>query len=408
MTSGVVPGANPLAYEGVKAQNPPNVITSIRAPTSADINYDVGTIWIDYLAGASYFLVRNAVGVATWNLNGAGGSGGIVSITGDAGGAEVPDGGGNFNVLGTTDQIETTGSTNTQTLSLSATLVAPGSITSTTSIDAGTTLTSAGATTLATTGASVNTFGNATGATSVTITSGTGGIALTGTNGAVTVVSGTGAINVSADATATTINVGTGAGAKALTLGSTNTTSASTLQGGSGGVTITGTNGAVTVASGTGGMNISADAAATTVNVGTGAAAKTLTVGSTNTTSTTTVQAGSGGISLAAAGLVAVTTATDTQASPTAASTLNVRAGAATFTGFTTASAASQNFTITNSLVTTSSNILCTVCNEGGNDAQMTIQRITRGSGSFVVTCKNNGAAALNGNVIVTFWVLKN
>jgi hypothetical protein len=52
--------------------------------------------------------------------------------------------------------------------------------------------------------------------------------------------------------------------------------------------------------------------------------------------------------------------------------------------------------------------MLCTICNEGANDAQMQIMRITRAAGSFVVRTKNQGAAALNGNICITFWILDN
>jgi len=175
---------------------------------------------------------------------------------------------------------------------------------------------------------------------------------------------------------------------------------------GTGGMTVTGANGVLTVATGTGAINVSADAAATTVNVGTGAAVKTVTIGSTNTTSATVINSGSGSITLTNGGLTSVSSSNNTIASPTASTTLNVNVGSGTFTGFTTAAAATQDFTITNSLVTTSSKILCTVCNEGANDAQMEIRRITRAAGSFVVKVVNSGAAALNGNVIITFWVL--
>ena len=78
--------------------------------------------------------------------------------------------------------------------------------------------------------------GNATGATAVAITSGTGGVTMT---------TGTGAVNVSADAAVTTLNVGTGAAAKTCTFGSTNTSSTTTLQSGTGGVAL---NGDVTIA----------------------------------------------------------------------------------------------------------------------------------------------------------------
>lgn len=58
-------------------------------------------------------------------------------------------------------------------------------------------------------------------------------------------------------------------------------------------------NSAISISSGTGAISISADAAATAVNVGTGAGAKTVTVGSTNTTSATNLTAGSGGVNCA-------------------------------------------------------------------------------------------------------------
>lgn len=116
---------------------------------------------------------------------------------------------------------------------------------------------------------------------------------------------------------------------------------------------------------------------------------------------------GGGSIDLSSTGLVSVAANTASVASPTATSTQNFNVGSATFTGFTTASAAAQVFTITNSLVTTASVLLVTVCNEGANDAQMTVTRVKRIAGSFEVTCTNNGTAALNGNVSVNWWLLQ-
>ena len=57
-------------------------------------------------------------------------------------------------------------------------------------------------------------------------------------------------------------------------------------------------NSVITLNSGTNAENVSTDAAATTVNIATGAGNKTLTLGSTNTTSTTNIQSGSGGINI--------------------------------------------------------------------------------------------------------------
>lgn len=59
-------------------------------------------------------------------------------------------------------------------------------------------------------------------------------------------------------------------------------------------------NSPITLNSGTHGVNISTDAAATVVNVATGSGNKTLNLGSTNTTSTTNFQSGSGGINIPA------------------------------------------------------------------------------------------------------------
>lgn len=116
--------------------------------------------------------------------------------------------------------------------------------------------------------------------------------------------------------------------------------------------------------------------------------------------------AGTGGILLDSGGDVEITTITDSQASPTAASVINHRVGHATFTGYITAAGASQAFTISNTLVTASSAIMVTVANTGANDAQMTLMRVYPQVGSFVVDVKNNGAAQLNGDVSICFWVL--
>ena len=70
----------------------------------------------------------------------------------------------------------------------------------------------------------------------------------------------------------------------------------------SGSLDITSANTALTVASGTGTMNISSDAAATAVNIATGAGVKALTLGSTNTTSSTTIQTGTGAMAFIGGG----------------------------------------------------------------------------------------------------------
>ncbi len=62
-------GFNPLAYEGVEAVNPANVIVALRAPTSSDINFPDGTIWINKSNLAAITIYEKAAtiaGVATW------------------------------------------------------------------------------------------------------------------------------------------------------------------------------------------------------------------------------------------------------------------------------------------------------------------------------------------------------
>ena len=136
------------------------------------------------------------------------------------------------------------------------------------------------------------------------------------------------------------------------------------------------------------------------------AAASAIVINATDAAGGIDLTTGGGSVDISSAGLASVVAATDTEASPSATAEINANVGRATFTGFTTAAAGSQVFVITNSVVTTSSCVLVTVCNEGANDAQMTITRVTRAAGSLSVTTVNNGAAALNGNVAVNFWVL--
>jgi hypothetical protein len=91
-----------------------------RVPATTDVNWPVGTIWIYPAGTTSYILaaLASSAGIvtATWLVN-TGGSGAISTITGTTGGPESPLAG-NFNLLGTANQIVVTGSANTETLSL--------------------------------------------------------------------------------------------------------------------------------------------------------------------------------------------------------------------------------------------------------------------------------------------------
>ena len=284
------------------------------------------------------------------------------------------------------------------------------------------------------------TIGNVTGATSVTVNSGTGGIALASTGagditanssdtllldaaGVLEINSSAGVIGIGNDAVAQNINIGTGAAARVVTIGNVTGASQVVLNSGTAGVAIntTGTGdvvitsadsttldsvGGIEINSSAGSILLGNDAIAQAIGIGTGAAARTITLGNVTGATAVNVNSGTGGINLSSAGIFTLDAVADTQASPTAASTINANVGAATFTGFTTAAAGTQDFTITNSLVSTSSQILCTVANEGANDCQLQIRRITRAAGSFVVKVVNAGAAALNGNLTITFMIL--
>lgn len=215
------------------------------APSSTNVNFQVGQRWIDSSSDAEYvltsFSTSNGVVSAHWAILGggssdvnvldgdtgtasptggaitiAGGSGITTSATGstltvslsgsgsaidslipDAGTSPVvPDGDGAVSISGTADQITTTGGTNTLTLSIPTGFIAPGSVTVTEDFEVIT--------------------------------------------GNVTINSGTDIIGISTDAAATTINIGTGAAVKTVTIGSTNTTSTTTIDCGSGGITLTG------------------------------------------------------------------------------------------------------------------------------------------------------------------------
>jgi len=244
---------------------------------------------------------------------------------------------------------------------------------------------------IGTVGERVVTIGNIVGVTGIALNAGTGSIALASTGASpITVVSGStvlidgagvielnssaGVISIGNDDIDQNINVGTD-GARTVTLGSENTTAATAVKCGTGGL-----------------------------NVGTSANAHTTTLGSTDTTSDTTVQSGTGGITLSAAGIVDVVPATSSVAGT--ALTISANVGVGTFTGLTTAAGATETLTITNTLCTTSSAILLSSSNLGAGDAQMTVTRITPGAGSFTVQLENLGAANLNGNIIVTFWIL--
>lgn len=112
-----IPTRDSQIYEGVNVIVPVGgwqLVKSPRSPTSNDKKYPVGAIWVNTATNSAYILT-SAPG--NWSLFGTSSGGAINSITGDTGGAEIPAAG-NFNILGTANQIAVTGSANTETLSL--------------------------------------------------------------------------------------------------------------------------------------------------------------------------------------------------------------------------------------------------------------------------------------------------
>jgi len=226
--------------------------------------------------------------------------------------------------------------------------------------------------------------GTVTGAGNTTVQAGTGALVVNG-GGDVTVDavgvlefnSSGGIIGIGNDGVAQNINIGTGAAARDIVIGNaTGTTS-------------------VSVNAGTGDSTFAANA----TDHGT-------TIGSTIGASQTVIQGGTDGVAIISAGNVAITPGVDTQAA--AAVTINARVGVATFTGLTTGAGLTQNLTITNDEIAADSGVLVSISNLGANDAQCYIRRTVPAAGSMVCTMVNGGAAALNGNVIVSFIVLAN
>jgi len=241
---------------------------------------------------------------------------------------------------------------------------------------------------------------------SLTVTPGptslTGAVTIATANSAFALTTGTGTVNISTDATDNSVNIGTGAGEKNITIGNAVdltvvavTASELTLTGGDGGITLSVADSFINLESGTGEINIGADAVAHDI-----------TIGNEVGTTSVSIEAGSGGVIFLSDGIIAVSPIGATAASPTQGVTINANVGSATYTGYTTAAGASQAFVVSNVLCTATSKLLVTANNTGSNDAQITVMRVDPSLGSFNITVKNNGAAALNGDIYINFWLL--
>jgi hypothetical protein len=320
----------------------PLPVIAKRAPTTQDFAA-LGTIWVDKVANVSYVLTSITLNLATWAVPSATGAITATSLS-TAGIVSV---GTNLTVTGTSTFTGAAIFNGSVTLNSGDIIV--GGITADT-------LTITGATSLATTGANATAIGNTTGASGTTISVGTGNFSLDGV--------GASTYAIAPSTTTGTVTIGGAAESGALAL-------------------VTGTG---------------------AINVGTTAVAKTVTLGNVTGATAVNINTGTGGIALNAAGAVKMQSGSVSAAAY--AATLSTQVGHVTLTGQVLASGSTQALTITNTLCTTTTPILVTVDNLGSNDAQLTITRIQLLAGSFVVTVKNNGAAALNGDVHLTYWML--
>lgn len=176
-----------LQYMGVRPKNPPNVQLALINPTTQD-DFVKGDLWLNTVLDTCFMWSGD-----TWIAMGSGATGGVVTLTADSGGPLSPTAG-NIDILGTADQITTTGAASTITISLPAAIIAPGSLETTTTLEAGTTIV-AGTTITATLGAITATNGNlvlGTAGNKIVSTS-VGAAAAAGANsfGKVTLVNGT-------------------------------------------------------------------------------------------------------------------------------------------------------------------------------------------------------------------------
>jgi autotransporter family porin len=147
------------------------------------------------------------------------------------------------------------------------------------------------------------TIGNSTGASALALNSGSGGVTASGgfftalPSGNARLDSTSGDIYIGNGATNNLLSIGA-AGNKTINIGNSSSSGSLSILNGGGSMYIQASNGPIAINSGSGFIEISNDAANTSVNIASGAGVKTLVLGSNNSTSSITIYAGSGGITV--------------------------------------------------------------------------------------------------------------
>jgi hypothetical protein len=132
------------------------------------------------------------------------------------------------------------------------------------------------------------------------------------------------------------------------------------------------------------------------------ATAKAITLGNATGATSVTINAGTGGIALSAAGDVSMAPATGTNG--TQAITINAQVGRAIFTAQSIAQNASQTYTITNSAVTATSGVFAFATSTTAGSV-LGITGTVQASSSLAITVENFGATTATA-VIITFWII--
>jgi len=297
-------GFFPLSYMGVVPVSPPNFILENRPPNNNDSkNVYIGDLWLDQSAAPNFsasniwMLVSLVGNEATW-INMC--SCGVpptedITIIGDTGGPIV---GSAFFFSGGATGLSLGGSGDTFTLTFAGITANDGPVSLSTDALAGTLSIGTGM------GPKTTTLGSTTASSTTTIQAPSGGVTALGISG----VSVAHKNYLTLNGVSGQLGSDTGTTAGITITGDTGgpfMSSSFTFAGGTTGLsfggsadTFTLTFAGITANGGT--VSLSTDNLNDSLSIGTGAGDKTLTLGSTNTTSTTDLQAGTGGINIPA------------------------------------------------------------------------------------------------------------